>query len=135
MLPKPARYNLRSPRERVDVADQPWTETTATVAACEEIKRASGSSTRRGAELPLPAMPRYAVTFTYQANGQEYSGKYIVHEEVVAGHTFAICYDPQNPENNSGSENSFILHPKLLRLVTVIAVLLLLIAKHWFQKQ
>jgi hypothetical protein len=88
---------------------------------------------RQTADLQLPIMPRYAVTFTYKANGQQYSGRYIVHAEVAAGHTFTICYDPEDPKNNSGSEDSLILHPKMLRLVAVIAVFLLLLAKHWFR--
>jgi hypothetical protein len=114
----------------VDVADHPWTETTATVATCELIKRGPHTSTGRTADLQLPVTPRYAVTFTYHANGQQYSGKYIVHAEVVAGHTFTICYDPKDPQNNSGSENSLSLHPKMRRFVTAIAVFLLLLAKH-----
>jgi hypothetical protein len=117
----------------VDVTDHPWIETTATVVACELIKHGPRTSTSRTADLQLPVMPRYATTFTYQANGQQYSGKYIAHTEVVEGHTFTICYDPEDPKNNSGSENSLSLHPKMLRFVTVIVVFLLLLAKHWFR--
>jgi hypothetical protein len=116
----------------VDVTDHPWIETTATVAACELIKHGPHTSTSRTANLQLPIMPRYAATFTYHANGQRYSGQYIVHAEVIAGHTFTISYDPEDPQNNSGSEDSLSLHPKMLRFVIAIAVLLLLLTKHWF---
>jgi hypothetical protein len=117
----------------VNVAEHPWIETTATVAACELIKRGPVTSTGRTADLQLPVMPRYAVTFTYHANSQQYSGKYIVHAEVAAGHTFTICYDPEDPKNNSGSEDGLSLHPKMRRFVIVIAVFLLLLARHWFR--
>ena len=118
------------------MADQPWTETTATVAACEPIKQAPRTWTGRTANLQLPVIPLYAVTFTYQANGQEYSGKYIVHaEEVALGHTFTICYDPENPQNNSGSQDSLSLHPTMRRFVVAAIVLLLILASHWFHNR
>ncbi len=62
-------------------------------------------NTGRGISPQIPRQPRYIVTFTYQADGQEYSGQYGVHYEgAEIGHTFAICYDPDNPQDNSGSE-------------------------------
>jgi hypothetical protein len=117
----------------VDVTDHPWIETTATVVAFELIKHGPHISTGKTADLQLPVMPRYAVTFTYHANSQQYSGQYIVHAEPVMGHTFTICYDPEDPQNNSGSENSLSLHPKMLRLVAAIAAFLLFFAIHWFR--
>jgi hypothetical protein len=119
----------------MNVADHPWTDTTATVAACELINHAPRVWTGRTADLQLPVMPRYAVTFTYQANGQQYSGQYVIHAEESIGHTFTICYDPENPQNNSGSEKSLSLRPRMLHFLAAIIVLLLVLVSHWFRNR
>lgn len=116
--------------------DQPWTETTATVIACDLIEsrpRIAG----RIPSLQIPDMPRYAVTFTYQAEGSQYSGRYVVHGESLAiGHAFTICYDPQHPEANSGSEDSLSLHPEVRSWVaggTVFVLLVIFLITYWYR--
>jgi len=81
----------------------------------------------------MPVMARYAVTFTYQVNGHEYSGQYINHEDVALGHSFTICYDPEKPEDNSGSEDSLDLHPFRRRVIAAICVVLIVLAHYWWR--
>ena len=116
--------------------DYPWTETPATVVACDPILHSAHANTGKTASLQLPDMPQFAVTFKYQANGKEYSGEYVVNAEKVAlGHTFTICYDPKNPQNNSGSEKSLSLRPKMQQLVGAIIAVLILLAVYWFHNR
>jgi len=113
--------------------DHPWIETTATVAACELIKHAPRIRTGRIANFEMPDFSRYAVTFTYHALGQQHSGQYIAHADVPLGHTFAITYNPENPEENSGSEDDLTFHPFRRRLIVSAAIVLILLASHWFR--
>ncbi|WP_353068550.1 hypothetical protein RBB75_14940 [Tunturibacter empetritectus] len=113
--------------------DPPWIEATATVEACELIKHAPRIRTGRIANFEMPDFSRYAVTFTYHANGQLHSGQYIAHADVPLGHTFIISYDPHNPNDNSGSEDDLTFHPFRRRLIIGAALILILLASHWFR--
>lgn len=115
------------------MADHPWIETTARVSSCELISRGPRLYTGRTANLEMPVMARYAVTFTYHVNGQEYSGQYINHEDVALGHSFTICYDPDKPEDNSGSEDSLDLHPFRRRVIAAICVVLIVVVHYWWR--
>ena len=115
------------------MADHPWIETTARVSSCELISRGPRLYTGRTSNLEMPVMARYAVTFTYQVNGHEYSGQYINHEDVALGHSFTICYDPEKPEDNSGSEDSLDLHPFRRRVIAAICVVLIVLAHYWWR--
>jgi hypothetical protein len=113
--------------------DNPWIETTATVIACELIKRAPRIRASRVATFEMPDFSRYAVTFTYHANGQQHSGQYVAHTDIPLGHTFAISYDPENPQDNSGNEDDLTFHPFRRRLIVGAALILILLASHWFR--
>lgn len=82
-------------------------------------------------------MPRYAVTFTYQAEGRQYSGRYVAHEDPVAiGHSFTLCYNPRNPQENSGTEDSLALHPEVRSWVvggTALAILVIFLLTYWWR--
>jgi hypothetical protein len=114
------------------MADHPWIETTATVASCELISRGPRLYNSRTGNLEMPVMARYAVTFTYYANGHQYSGQYISHEDIAHGHNFTICYDPKKPQDNSGSENSLDLHPFARRVIAAICVVLIVLGHYWW---
>lgn len=115
------------------MTDRPWIETTARVSSCELISRGSRLYTGRTADLEMPVMARYAVTFTYYANGHQYSGQYIAHEDQALGHSFTICYDPEKPQDNSGSEDSLDLHPFTRRVAIAICVVLIAFAHYWWR--
>jgi hypothetical protein len=117
--------------------DYPWTETPATVVACEPILLSAHANTGKTASLQLPDMPQFAVTFKYQANGQEYSGEYVVNAEKVAlGHTFTICYDPKDPQKNSGTEKSLSLHPNWRhQIVAAVIAVLIFVTLYWFHNR
>jgi hypothetical protein len=115
--------------------DHPWTETLATVVACEQLKQAPRTWSGRVGSLPAPVMQQYAATFSYRVNGMEYFGKYVVHEDLALGHNFTISYDPEDPAVNTGSEDSLSLHPGKQRLIVVAVVVGLLATALYFGRR
>jgi hypothetical protein len=109
---------------RETVIDQPWTETKATVVACKRIWSLPYVPSTPS-DLPM-ASTDYVVTFTYQAYGGEYSGKYLTRQKEEIGHTFDISHDPENPRKNSGGSNIFNVYFQQFQIPMVILVIILI---------
>jgi hypothetical protein len=80
--------------------DNPWTETVATVVACDDDSNYPGNYRRDGTLI----VPKFAVQFTYPANGNSYAGQYTSRVPVPSGHQFTILYDPSDPQQNTGGD-------------------------------
>lgn len=113
---------------------RPWTETKASVVQCKPFW-----------EMPtvfddVPFIPsitaqRYIVTFSYEANGRGYLGKYLTFTKLANGHTFAISYDPDKPGKNSGTSGTLTRYSeKLLLPVIVLAILYALVRTFVFHR-
>ena len=122
---------LTMPRSSEQRRANRWASTQATITACKQTLLGQESFSDEGY---LPA--EYLVTFSYQADGQDFDGSYRVNSPQDIGHTFEILYNPSNPRQNSGSDSLANPWRKWSARIIGIAAALLAIwlwgRKDWF---
>lgn len=102
-----------------------WSETQAQVVSCTPV-RSTYYGTSRDGWAPTGG---WAVNFAYTAAGKKFEGIFNSRNEVEMGDTFAIRYNPANPEENNtldselGWFNGYVLGLYDLFLVLLIASL------------
>jgi hypothetical protein len=75
-----------------------WPQTEATVYSCGwEATPVDGLLSRRFSGI---ASGHYIVVFSYEVEGNHYSGEFNSSEVWKEGNTFSLHYNPENPEEN-----------------------------------
>ena len=101
--------------------ENPWTETVATVIACDDDSNYPGNFRRDGALK----IPKFAVQFTYPTNGNSYAGQYTSRVPVPLGHKFTIFVRSLGSQQNTGSEMSDSPGRAKLRALLMMAAVVL----------
>lgn len=79
-----------------------WPQTTAHVTSC--TYRFSRMNTLT---LGIPTdRNRFVIGFTYDVDGESYTGEFTSPKYIEQGHVFSIGYDPLHPEQNTKSANA-----------------------------
>lgn len=74
-----------------------WKEVEATVSTC------GGQDHYNPGMGPASVQSDYLITFSYEVDGQWYSGEFNSASPRAEGSRFTILYDPNNPEHNNMS--------------------------------